>query len=96
MNKQPRQPASQQAGIEEYLFTAMAKARYQVLEDETWYADVFLCPGVWAIGDTPEECRDALQRALVDWLVSAYQGRDPLPEVTELAWLNPRWHHAGD
>jgi predicted RNase H-like HicB family nuclease len=96
LNTETSQQAAVQAGIQEYVFSAMAKARYQILEDETWYADVFLCPGVWAIGDTAEECRDALQHALADWLISAYQGRDPAPNVTELAWLNPRWHHAGD
>ena len=53
-------------GIEEYVYSAMAKARYQVLEDETWYADIFLCPGVWAIGETVEECREALRETLVD------------------------------
>lgn len=83
-------------GIEEYVYSAMAKARYQVLEDETWYADIFLCPGVWAIGETVDECRESLRDVLVDWLIAAYQGRDPLPAVTELAWLNPRWHYAGD
>ena len=96
MNTETSPSPGAPTGIEQYVFTAMSKARYQILEDETWYADVFLCPGVWAIGDTPEECRDALQTALVDWLISAYQGRDPVPDVTELAWMNPRWHHAGD
>ena len=86
----------QSMGLEEYVFSAMAKARYQVLEDETWYADIFLCPGVWAVGETAEDCREALQDALADWLTSAYQGKDPMPNLTELAWLNPRWHHAGD
>ena len=38
MNKQTSQPAPQQAGIEEYLFTAMAKARYhRVRAGETLY-----------------------------------------------------------
>ena len=83
-------------GMEEYVYNAMAKARYQTLEDGTWYADIFICPGVWAIGETVQECRETLREALADWLIAAYEGRDPIPAVTELAWLNPRWHNAGD
>jgi predicted RNase H-like HicB family nuclease len=92
VNQETRPPA----GMEQYVYNAMAKARYQTLEDGTWYADVFLCPGVWAIGDTVHECRETLRDALEDWLTAAYEGRDPIPAVTELAWLNPRWHNAGD
>ena len=50
----------------EYIYNALAKARYQVLEDGSYYGDIFLCPGVWATGDTVEECRDALADVLAD------------------------------
>jgi predicted RNase H-like HicB family nuclease len=86
----------QPLALEEYVYNAMAKARYQQLEDGTYYADLFLCPGVWAVGETFEECRDALKDALADWLISAYEGREPMLSMAELAWLNPRWHRAGD
>ena len=82
--------------LEKYALNAMTKAHYQVLEDGTYYSAIFLCPGVWAIGDSLEECQDALRESLDDWLIAAYEGRDPVPSVTELAWLNPRWHRAGD
>lgn len=81
--------------MSEYVYGALTKARYQMLEDGTIYADIFLCPGVWAIGDTPEECREALTDALSDWLEAAYEGRDQI-EMDDLAWLNPRWHRMGD
>lgn len=87
---------SQQLAMDEYLYSAMAKARYQILEDGTYYADIFLCPGVWAIGETIEECRETLKEALSDWLLAAYEGRESLLTMTELAWLNPRWYRAGD
>jgi predicted RNase H-like HicB family nuclease len=79
----------------EYVCNAMSKARYQVLEDGTYYADVFLCPGVWATGDTVEECRDALEDVLTEWLVTAYEGREPMASVTELAWLSLYLHRMG-
>jgi predicted RNase H-like HicB family nuclease len=80
----------------EYVFNAMAKARYQVLEDGTYYADIFLCPGVWATGDTVEECRDALKEVLAEWLVSAYEGREGMADSSELAWLSLYLHRLGD
>ena len=82
--------------VDEYVYSALSKARYQILEDGTFYADIFLCPGVWAIGDTADECRESLKDALSDWLIAAYEGREPFLSVTDLAWLNPRWHRAGD
>lgn len=86
----------QHLATEEYVFNALTKARYQVLEDGTYYADIFLCPGVWAVGETVEECREALREALSDWLEAALEGREPALDVGDLAWLNPRWHRAGD
>jgi len=80
----------------EYVFNAMAKARYQILEDGSYYADIFLCPGVWATGDTVEDCRDALKEVLVEWLVSAYEDREPVADTAELAWLSLYLHRMGD
>lgn len=82
--------------ITEYVCSAMAKARYQVLEDGSYYGDIFLCPGVWATGDTVEDCRDALQEVLAEWLVSAYEDREPMMDQTELAWLSLYLHRMGD
>jgi len=80
----------------EYVYNAMAKANYQILEDGTYYANVFLCPGVWAIGETIEECREALKDVLSEWLISAYEDQDPLIETSELAWLSLYVRGIGD
>lgn len=80
----------------EYVYNAMSKARYQILEDGTYYADIFLCPGVWATGETIDECRDMLKDALLEWLLAAYEGKDPAPRVSDLTWLAPFWHIHGD
>ena len=86
----------QSLAMEEYVHNAMVKARYVLLEDGTYYADILLCPGVWAIGETADECRNALKDALSDWLISAYEGTGPLLGMAELAWLNAHWHRAAD
>lgn len=78
----------------QYVYNAMAKARYEVLEDGSYYADTFLCPGVWAVGRTLEECRDALRDALIEWLVEMYEGEGggmKLEDMGDLAWMNPLW-----
>ncbi len=80
----------------EYVYNAMAKARYQVLEDGSYYGDIFLCPGVWATGDTVEDCRDALRDVLAEWLESAYEDREPMVDTAELAWLSLYLHRIGD
>jgi predicted RNase H-like HicB family nuclease len=82
--------------LTEYVSNAMAKARYQVLEDGSYYGDIFLCPGVWATGDSVEDCRDALEEVLAEWLVSAYEDREPVMDETELAWLSLYLHRMGD
>lgn len=80
----------------EYVNNAMSKARYQVLEDGSYYGDIFLCPGVWATGETVEECRDALRDVLAEWLASAYEGHEPSIDATELAWLSLYLHRMVD
>lgn len=80
----------------EYIYHALAKARYQILEDGSYYADIFLCPGVWATGDTLTECRDTLKEFLIDWLMSAYEGDEPDAEDGETDWLDLYWPRVGD
>ena len=87
---------SQLIGMAEYVYNAMSKARYQVLEDGSYYADVFLCPGVWATGDTVEECRDVLRDVLFEWVLAAYEDRDPMSKRAELAWLASIWYETTD
>ncbi len=84
------------AQMTDYVYNAMVKARYVTLKDGSYYADVFLCPGVWATGETIEECRDVLEQALIDWLLSAYEDKEPLSEITDATWINPFWHIATD
>ena len=79
--------------MHEYVYNAMAKANYQLLKDGSIYADIAaLCPGVWATGETVEECRDALQMVLSEWLTSVYEEKESLLQVPELAWLSMIWH----
>jgi len=48
----------------EYIQAAIKRARYEKLEDDTWYAEIPGFQGVWANGPTVEECRADLIGAL--------------------------------
>lgn len=63
-----------------YLDAAMRLARYELLEDEAaFYGEIPDCPGVWAKGETLEECREELRSALEDWLLFRLTRQLPIP-----------------
>lgn len=60
---------------------ALRAARYKTLDDGSWFADIPGFEGVWASGDTVEECRSELREVLEEWLVLKIRDNDPLPVV---------------
>jgi predicted RNase H-like HicB family nuclease len=40
-----------------YIQKAMSKAQYKPLDDGTWFAEVPGFHGIWANGNSAEECR---------------------------------------
>ena len=67
--------------LSEYTQKALEKARYKVLEDETWFAEIPGFEGVWSNAATVEECRHELMEVLEEWLVLKIRDRDPIPEI---------------
>ena len=55
--------------IEEYLNAGMKLAKYKLLEDNSFYANIPEAPGVWANAETLEDCRDELREVLEDWVL---------------------------
>lgn len=54
----------------EYIQAALEKARYEIIEDEeTSYGEVLELEGVWATGNTLEECRRNLEEVIDEWIV---------------------------
>lgn len=62
-----------------YIHTAMYKATYELLEDETFYGEIPECPGVLANAETLESCREELQDALEGWLILGLRLSHTLP-----------------
>lgn len=64
-----------------YIHAAMHMAKYEILEDHTYYGEIPSFQGVWANADSLEACRDELQSVLEDWLILGLRMGHQLPVV---------------
>ena len=55
--------------ITQFLQKKLASARYEILEDNTYYGCIPSVRGVWANAKTLEGCRAELSEVLEDWLL---------------------------
>ena len=67
-----------------YVQAAMRKARYDILEDGTFYGEIPGFSGVFANAETLEACRQQLQEELEDWIVLGLRLGHELPVVDGL------------
>ena len=67
--------------LTEYIKSALRKARYEILEDKTFYAEIPGFKGLYANSDTLEECRDELESTLEDWLLFSISKNLHIPVV---------------
>ena len=59
----------------------MRLAKYEILEDRTFYGEIPGFDGVWATADSLETCREELQSVLEDWLILGLRMGHVLPVV---------------
>jgi len=70
--------------IREYIEAALAKATYEIIEDEEpYYGAVPELPGIWATGKTLEECRHNLAEVIDGWLVVKLRRGLSVPPIGE-------------
>ena len=55
--------------IREYVERALRSARYDKLEDGTFYGEVPRLRGVLATGESLEECRNQLAEVVEEWVL---------------------------
>jgi predicted RNase H-like HicB family nuclease len=60
-----------------YIAKALEHATFEGPEDGRWYGEIPNCPGVWATGESKEECRRELQEVLEGWLILKLRDNDP-------------------
>ncbi len=64
-----------------YIQSAMKHAKYEILDDQTFYGEIAGFQGVYANADTLEMCREELQSVLEGWIILGLRMGHPLPEV---------------
>ena len=68
----------------EYIEAALTQAEYKTIEnDEPYFASVPDLPGVWATGNTIEECRKELIEVIEEWIVARLQRGLFIPPIGE-------------
>ena len=72
-----------------YIQKAMHRAKYELLEDGTFYGEIAELPGVYANAETLETCRELLQEVLEGWLILGLRLQHQLPVIEEID-LNPQ------
>ena len=55
--------------LTDYIQAAMRQARYEILENGTFYGEILPCAGVYANAGTLVACREQLREVLEDWIV---------------------------
>jgi predicted RNase H-like HicB family nuclease len=64
-----------------YIDAAMRHAEYEKLDDGKYYGEISPLKGVWADGQTLEECCQTLTEVLEDWLILKLRDNDVLPKI---------------
>ncbi|MFN8386105.1 MAG: hypothetical protein U0V48_19495 [Anaerolineales bacterium] len=64
-----------------YIHEAMRLAKYEILEDRTYYGEIPGFQGIWANAESLDACREELQSVLEDWLVVGLRMGHELPVV---------------
>lgn len=77
--------------IREYIDMALQKAHYEMIDDEQpFYGEVPELQGVWASGNTLEECRKNLAEVIDGWVLIRLSRGLPIPEIEGVRILPPR------
>ncbi len=68
--------------MQNYISNYLNKAKYELIDDnKKFYAEIKELRGVWATGDTLEECRQNLVNTLEGWLILRLRKNLPVPNL---------------
>ena len=71
--------------LAEYIEIAMRDADYMILvEDGTYYGEIYGFDGVWANADSLEECRQELAEVLEGWIILGIEHGHPIPVLPSI------------
>ena len=70
--------------IHEYIQAALDLAHYEMIEDEEpFYGEIGVLQGVWATGQTLEECRRNLAETIEGWILVRIRNNLDIPKIKE-------------
>jgi predicted RNase H-like HicB family nuclease len=70
----------------QYIQAALEHARYEIIDDEEpYYGEVPELPGVWASGNTLEECRRNLEEVIDEWIIIRLRKGLEIPPVGDFS-----------
>jgi len=67
--------------LNDYMDKAMQHAQYERIEDGTYFGTIPGFEGLWANGQTEQECCKELREVLEGWILLGIAHHDTLPEV---------------
>ncbi len=65
--------------LTEYLEKRLKKAKYKILRDGSYFGEIPGLKGVWADGNTLEDCRKELREVLEDWILLKVRNNEKIP-----------------
>ena len=66
----------------EYVEAALKDAHYDMIKDgEPFYGEVKALKGVWATGESLEECRQNLKEVIEGWILLSVKKDLPIPQL---------------
>ena len=84
------------AMLTQYIQAAIAKAKYEVLEDDdTFVGTIPGFRGVWSNASTLEACREELLEVLEDWIVVHLRLGHDLPKIRGIPAFPRKFKDAG-
>lgn len=64
--------------LSDFIDRKLKTAKYKILRDGNYFAEIPNLRGVWAHAKTLERCRTELREVLEDWLVLKIRNREPV------------------
>jgi predicted RNase H-like HicB family nuclease len=62
----------------------MQRAKYEILDDKSFYGEIPGFKGLYANESTLEDCRSELEHTLEDWILLSFSKNLPLPRVGKI------------
>lgn len=73
----------------DYIQAAMRHAEFEKMENGKYFGTIASCRGLWADGDTVDQCREELRSVLEDWILVKVRFGDTMPVIDGVD-INPQ------